>query len=68
MRDSAAHHNRPLINRFAQPYMGMYQDKLWDKKGVMGRIMGPIEDIYFEFMPNPEMVESINFNQDRLIT
>jgi hypothetical protein len=48
--------------------MGMYQEKLWDKSGIFGRIMGPIEDIYFEFMPNPEMVEKMNFNQDRVIT
>ena len=48
--------------------MGIYQDKLWDKNGIAGRIMGPIEDIYFEFMPNPELVERLNLNRHRVIT
>lgn len=59
---------RPLMDRFTQPYMGLYNERLWDKKGIMGRFIGPIEEIYFDFIPDPEMVKALNFNQNRIIT
>jgi hypothetical protein len=48
--------------------MGMYNEKLWDRRGFAGSFMGPLEDFYFEFMPDPEMVERMNLQRNRVIT
>lgn len=52
-----------FLDRVSQPYFGVHDRKLWDKNGFFGRVMSPVEDIYMHFLPNSEMVQSINFNQ-----
>ena len=59
---------RPLMDRMTQPYMGLYNEKQWDRKGVVGRFMGPIEDIYFDLMPNEALKQKLNINNNRLIS
>lgn len=40
----------PLADRMVKPYMGFYDEKLWDKKGFLGSLVSPIEHVYFEFV------------------
>lgn len=64
-------HQRKLLHRITKPYLGHFDEKQWDKKGIMGQIMRPIEDVYFAFLPDDEMVQMINtnlVNEERLIT
>lgn len=56
------------MNRVVQPYMGVYNEKQWDKRGMLGRFISPIEDLYFEFMPSEQTLQSINPNYNRLVT
>lgn len=55
-----------LANRLAQPYMGLLPAGQWDKNGFIGRFMHPLEEAYVHFIPNNEMVQSINVNQERV--
>ena len=48
---------KPIGDRIVRPYFGNYDKKLWDNKGMLGRIMAPIEDLYFEFIPDDEFVD-----------
>lgn len=57
-----------LLERVSQPYLGVHDQKLWDQNGFFGRIMSPVEDIYMHFLPDSDMVKSININQQRVIT
>lgn len=58
----------PIMARMAQPYMGVHNDRLWDKRGMMGRFMGPIEDFYFHFIPNEEMMKVLTVDPNRVVT
>lgn len=58
----------PLQDRLTQPYMGVYNERQWDKNGIVGRFMGPLEELYFDFIPHEDLVKRINENRNRLIT
>lgn len=49
-----------IEQRLLQPYLGVHSKKQWHHEGLMGRIMSPIEDIYFSFLPDHQMVQRIN--------
>lgn len=54
------HVSQPLIGRISKPYLGAHDQRLWDKRGFMGRLISPFEELYFHFIPNEEMVRAIN--------
>lgn len=57
-----------VLLRMSQPYMGVHNDRIWDKRGMMGRFIAPIEDLYFQFIPNDEMLKVLNVDPNRVIT
>lgn len=57
-----------VLVRMTQPYMGVHNDRIWDKRGMVGRFMAPIEDLYFHFIPNDEMLKALNVDPNRVIT
>lgn len=56
------------MERLGQPYLGIHNDRLWDKNNLMGRFMGPLEDLYFEFIPNDDLMKKLNLDRQRVIS
>lgn len=56
------------MDRLGQPYLGHTNDRLWDKNNLMGRFMGPLEDLYFEFIPNDDLMKKLNFDRQRVVS
>lgn len=47
----------------AEPYLGMTEPespKVWDNNGFLGRLVGPVEDTYLEFIKHNENFPKIN--------
>jgi hypothetical protein len=58
-----------LIERISEPYLGMMppeKEKLWDNNGVMGRVLGPLEDTYLEFIKDTKDIP--RFEDVRVVT
>jgi hypothetical protein len=53
-------HQEEIVLKMAQPYMGMHEGKLWDNTGMLGRVIGPLEDYYLDYVKHRENVPSIN--------
>ena len=49
-----------MILKMNQPYMGMHDGKLWDNKGLLGRVMGPLEDTYLGFVQHQNDLPQIH--------
>lgn len=53
-------HQEEIVLKMAQPYMGMHEGKIWDNSGLLGRMIGPLEDTYLEYLKHQEAQPSIN--------
>lgn len=51
---------KEMVLKMNQPYMGMHDGKLWDNKGLLGRVMGPIEDTYLGFVQHQSDLPTIH--------
>lgn len=51
-----------MVSKMAEPYMGMYGEKLWSNQGIMGRFVGPIEDTYLEYVQHHKNLPQIDHN------
>jgi hypothetical protein len=51
--------NDEMLAKFDKPYLGMVQGKVWDNQGIVGRMVGPIEDIYMEFVEHNHQLPKV---------